>query len=325
MASRLGYHASLDGLRAIAVTLVVCFHLHVPGFGGGFIGVDIFFVLSGYLITRLLLDEYDATGTLRLRRFYARRALRLLPALAVLLAVTAPFVTRAWIVASASYLANWYIALHRLGTAPLSHTWSLAIEEQFYIVWPVLLLGLLRARLSRDAIARVVIALAAISCLEKVLGSLDSDIASWVRLYHGTDTRADALLIGCAAALLGTPRLPAVAARGLLVAAAGVIGYIAVTGSLSDLDLYRHGELTLVAIASAVVVTQLVERPLRILELRPLVALGTISYGVYLWHHPIAYLDIPVVAKAVLGVAAAVASYYLVERRALRLKRRLRD
>ena len=118
MASRLGYHASLDGLRAIAVALVVCLHFHVPGFGGGFVGVDLFFVLSGFLITRLLLDEHAATGTISLRRFYGRRALRLLPALAVLLAVTAPFVSRAWTVAAASYVANWFLALIKLGIGP---------------------------------------------------------------------------------------------------------------------------------------------------------------------------------------------------------------
>jgi peptidoglycan/LPS O-acetylase OafA/YrhL len=324
VASRLGYHASLDGLRAIAVALVMGFHFHVPGFGGGFIGVDVFFVLSGFLITRLLLDEHAATGTISLRRFYARRALRLLPALALLLAVTAPLVARAWTVAAASYLANWFLALNKLGTAPLSHTWSLAIEEQFYIVWPVLLLGLLHVRLSRDAIARIAIALAAASCLAQIVGCIDPDAGTWIRLYHGTDTRADALLIGCAAALLsrGEPRLSTIAARGLLAAAAGTIGYVAVTADLRDLDLYRHGELTLVAVASAVVVTQLVARPLRVLEWRPLVALGTISYGVYLWHHPIAYLHVPVVAKVVLAVAAAATSYTLVERPALALKRR---
>jgi peptidoglycan/LPS O-acetylase OafA/YrhL len=325
MAPRLGYHASLDGLRAIAVVLVMGFHFHVPGFAGGFIGVDIFFVLSGFLITRLLLDEHVATGTIRLRRFYGRRALRLLPALALLLAVTAPFVSRAWTIATASYLANWFLALNKLGTAPLSHTWSLAIEEQFYVVWPLLLLGLLRAGLSRDAIVRVVIALAALSCLAKILGCIDPDAGTWIRLYHGTDTRADALLIGCAAALLSTgePWLPHVAARGVLVIAAGAIAYVTVTSNLRDLALYRHGELTLVALASAIVVTQLVARPLRALELRPLVALGTISYGLYLWHHPIAYLDVPVVAKVALSLAAAAASYLLVERRALALKRRL--
>lgn len=319
MAPRLGYHASLDGLRAIAVLLVAGFHFAYPGFHGGFLGVDIFFVLSGFLITRLLLDEHAATATLRLGRFYGRRALRLLPAFILLLAVCGAFVPPMWVVAAISYVGNWFLALHRLPVSPISHTWSLAIEEQFYLVWPLLLLAMLRARMSRERIAMVAIALAGASLLQKVVLCIDHDPGTWMRIYFATDTRADALLIGCAFALL-SPRIPGAVAA----VAAVVLGYFVVSARIGDLDLFRHGGLTLVAISTAIIVTWLVARAeTPVLEARPLVALGKISYGIYLWHHPVMWLAVPGAAKLPLSIAAAAASYYLVERRALVFKRRL--
>jgi peptidoglycan/LPS O-acetylase OafA/YrhL len=332
---RLGYHASLDGLRGIAVALVVLFHFRVPGFAGGFVGVDLFFVLSGFLITRLLLDEWNHTGTVRLRAFYARRALRLLPALLLLLAVCAPFVSRAWLGASVSYIGNWFLALHVLHVSPISHTWSLAIEEQFYLAWPLLLLLLLRARVSRDGIARVAIALALLSCLRKILLCIDHDPGTWMRIYFATDTRADALLIGCAAAaLLERERhLSAAFARASLVLAAFGVAYFVATARINDLNLFRHAGLTALAACTAIAIAELVARPWgpvdRVLSWRWLVGLGRISYGVYLWHHPIMFVDLPIANQALLVVVrvaltllAALGSYYLVERRVLALKTR---
>ncbi|MEL6778394.1 MAG: acyltransferase [Cyanobacteria bacterium J06597_16] len=150
------FRPDIEGLRAIAILLVIAYHAHVPGFKGGYIGVDMFFVLSGYLITWLLIHEAEETGTINLVRFYARRARRLLPALLLVLAVTigisavlyAPFEQQALAhtaLATAAYLSNAYFAqtaVDYLGTAletnPLLHTWSLSVEEQFYLVWPLL-------------------------------------------------------------------------------------------------------------------------------------------------------------------------------------------
>jgi len=333
---RLGYHASLDGFRGIAVALVVLFHFGVPGAQGGFIGVDLFFVLSGFLITRILLDEWDRRGTLRLRTFYARRALRLLPALGLVLLVCAPFVSLQWWLATLSYVGNWFLALHVLPVSPISHTWSLAIEEQFYLIWPLLLLGLLRAGLSRTAIGRVALALAAASCLQKILLCIDHDLGTWMRIYFATDTRADALLIGCAAAALfeNGLRVSNPVRHAVFVLAVCGIGYFVATARINDLNLFRYGGLTLLAAFTAVVIVHLVTDPWpsveRVLSQRWLVGLGRISYGVYLWHHVIMFIDLPIdnaalllAARIALTLAASVLSYIVVERRALALKPRL--
>ncbi|MGH7656940.1 MAG: acyltransferase family protein, partial [Gemmatimonadales bacterium] len=153
------YRPDIEGLRAIAVLLIVAFHAGVPGFTGGFVGVDVFFVLSGYLITWLLVDEAERTGTINLGRFYARRARRLLPALALVLIVTlavtallyAPYeqrvLAKTW-AATAFYASNIHFASDAMNyhgaaaeTNPLLHTWSLSVEEQFYLLWPWLVLG----------------------------------------------------------------------------------------------------------------------------------------------------------------------------------------
>src|SRR6266700_848849 len=148
----LGYRRWLDGLRGLAILMVLAFHLgFVPG---GFLGVDVFFVLSGFLITTLLAEEWQARGSISLKHFYLRRALRLLPALAVLLTVCAlaKLLTRPWsetvafgkeIVGVAGYLANWP-SLHGVPMRTLGYTWSLSVEEQFYLLWPILFLGMLR-------------------------------------------------------------------------------------------------------------------------------------------------------------------------------------
>src|SRR5919108_2124366 len=169
-----GHVRALDGMRAVAVVLVLLFHLRLPGFGAGYLGVDIFFVLSGFLITTLLLTEHDRTGRISLPDFWARRARRLLPALVLVLVVvaivtwlTATFTERASIrgdlLATTGYVANWrfietssYFA--DIGVdSPLEHTWSLAIEEQFYLLWPLLVFGALsisrRSRLAGGTVA----------------------------------------------------------------------------------------------------------------------------------------------------------------------------
>jgi peptidoglycan/LPS O-acetylase OafA/YrhL len=344
---------ALDGIRACAVAAVVLFHAGVPGFGGGFLGVDTFFVLSGYLITGLLLDERSRKGRIRFRQFWIRRARRLLPAL--LLTVLATVVcgrllldpdalallrTDAW--AALGYLANWRMIFRGTGyvaatatASPLQHTWSLAIEEQFYLVWP-LVVALVTWRASAG---RARVTLFALCCAgavgSAVLAALlfrPDDIA---RAYYGTDSRAQALLIGAALAAICRPaagtlsRRPRSARRVLGVL--GVIGVV-VTAVLwhvaSDQDawLYRSG-LAVAAVATALVIAQVVadagSRTARLLGLPALAWTGRISYGIYLWHWPLfSFVTADATSLSrwpLLGVrlastlALATASYYLVE------------
>jgi peptidoglycan/LPS O-acetylase OafA/YrhL len=339
----LGYLPALDGLRAIAVLMVIFWHLGLPGWKGGFLGVDVFFVLSGFLITTLLVEEWELTGAIGFKRFYLRRALRLFPALALLLIVTAPFVDHSWTLVAIAYVSNWALAFGFIQFSPISHLWSLAIEEQFYLVWPILLVGLLRARVSRLKIVGVAGVLALASAGEKML--LWTSPGSWIRLYHGSDVRADALLVGCILALLlawgmlpGTVWFRRAVQIAALPALVGV-GYLAVTATIGMPFLYRSGGLTLVAIGVGIMLLQTVVAPIRlvsaILEWPPIVGIGRISYGLYLWHFPIAWLQHPwpfpfghidsttgLIWRLVLAFAAAGLSYILIERPALRLKLR---
>ena len=221
---------ALDGVRAIAVALVLLSHGGIPGVAGGFIGVDVFFVLSGFLITSLLLDELDFTGRIDLLGFWRRRAKRLLPALLLMVlavaAVSALFPPDAVArlrddaVAAFAWIANWSFIARQTdyftdgGTAsPLQHTWSLGVEEQYYFVWPLLLIAVAavlaavarrRQRLlMQNTMHLAVFALAAVGALASVVASvvMVSD-GALTRVYFGTDTRAQALLIGAAAAAL---------------------------------------------------------------------------------------------------------------------------
>ncbi|MCV7170478.1 acyltransferase family protein [Mycobacterium manitobense] len=318
---------ALDGLRAVAVALVLAQHGGLPGVPGGFLGVDVFFVLSGFLITSLLLDELGRTGRIGLRDFWIRRARRLLPALLVVVAAVllvrdlfppdAVTALRDDAVATFFWAANWaFVAQHTdyfaqgSPPSPLQHMWSLGVEEQFYLVWPVLLLlviGVLGVRRRVPSLRTVrwtvfglATAGAAASAAAAVL--LTSD-ATANRVYFGTDTRVQALLLGAAAAALlvrdwstvtmGTPirsRWGRALARVLsLVGLAGVavLSHYA-TGSPAE---YRAGLFTAVAAAALLVVATVAldqRGPVaRMLALPPLVWLGAVSYGVYLWHWPV--------------------------------------
>lgn len=305
-----GYRAHLDGLRAVAVYLVVAFHAGIGRASGGFIGVDVFFVLSGYLVTTVLLRDIDGPGgRIRLSRFYARRVRRLIPASAVVLVATAivysrtgTFVenldARSAIRAAALYVSNWhfigqssdYFAAD-IGASPVLHFWSLSVEEQFYFLWPLLLTGLVVAcrRLGtrqRAAVRGAVVALG----LASALAALHISGTDLNRAYYGTDTRAYQLLAGAALAL--TPQVVNRASRLvpaalLAVGAGGLMGALLLLATNQiDIDPIQRGVVTAIVVVGLLVVLEASRGGLgaRLLSLAPVVYLGKVSYGTYLWH-----------------------------------------
>jgi peptidoglycan/LPS O-acetylase OafA/YrhL len=338
---------ALDGVRALAVLAVLGFHGGLPALPGGFLGVDAFFVLSGFLITGLLLAEHQRSGRVVLSRFWGRRVRRLLPALLLVLVGT---IAAARLVLSPDdlarlrldalgalgYVANWRMLAREGGDyfdqsappSPLQHTWSLGIEEQFYLLWPLVAVLVLRRRRSRGALLAVAGAGALASTAAMALLYRSGEGVS--RVYYGTDTRAAPLLVGCALAVLLSVGRPGPGGRRLLgvLAAAGVVGigwaWTHATGA-SEL-LYRGGFL-LVALAVAAVLAHATVAPdgwtARALSVPPLPGLGRISYGVYLWHFPVFLLlsgeRVALTGLSLLAVRTAVtlvlalASFVLVE------------
>jgi peptidoglycan/LPS O-acetylase OafA/YrhL len=355
-AFRLHYLPALDGLRGVAVILVMAHHLGLPMSRGGWLGVDIFFVLSGFLITAILVQEWDETGGIDFGRFYARRALRLLPALCVLLLVLAsiallisngPEAAAIWqaIPFTVMYAQNWAIGLGWIDSGVLGHTWSLAIEEQFYFLWPPVLALCLRKGMQRWRLIGLVLGGLLLSgVLRAVLWHIGSRVS---RVQFGSDTRADALLCGCVLGLLATGnRLPG-ASRMLSIAAtiaAAGLGAMSVLSRNYSGYLYE-GVLTLIAVGSAVVIAEIIGAPgsrlARILTGPALVWMGRLSYGFYLWHWPVFYATIRlfgvkehiplathlVIAIVQLGATFVIVpmSYYGVEQPFLQLKHRLRS
>jgi len=345
-ARRIAYQPALDGLRALAILSVMLYHAQVSWPRGGYLGVDLFFVLSGYLITTLLLEEWGGRGAIDLKRFWSRRARRLLPALFLMLAGVAAYAAllappsglarlRGDALATLLYVANWRFAFTHLSyfeqfgdSSPLTHMWSLGIEEQYYLLWPLALLAGLRLAKGRlrPLLAGTLLAALASALTMAALYRPGGDPS---RLYYGTDTRAQALLLGGALAVvlaLGEHRpLP----RAVVQAAgvAGLGGFLAMLLLVPDTARWLYlGGFTLAAAACGLTVVVAVQPGgwlRRVFSTQPLPAIGRISYGLYLWHWPLFVAISPdrshlhggslVALRMAATFVAAVLSYQLVE------------
>ena len=309
--SELGYRPALDGIRGLAVLAVLCFHNGFDWATGGFLGVSTFFTLSGFLITSLLIAERDATGTVRLREFWSRRFRRLMPAslltLGGILVFGATVATadqirslRGDVFSALAYVANWrFIAVDRSyaelfsAPSPVQHFWSLAIEEQFYLAFPLLVVAVLAmSGGSRRVLGGVFAALVAASVAASLL--LYQPGGDNLRIYYGTETRAAELLLGALLAVLmfrrfhvaAGPRRTALDVTG--VVAVGATLWIWSSSTTSDAWLYRGG-FALYALGSAAIIAAALQPGIvqRTLSIQALVWLGLISYGVYLVHWPV--------------------------------------
>jgi peptidoglycan/LPS O-acetylase OafA/YrhL len=322
---RLRHRPELDGVRGLAIALVLVAHALYPTTlfaGGGVIGVQLFFVLSGFLITSILHAEWSARGKVDLRHFYARRARRLVPGLVAFLAVFAVWAAVAdvartpQILVSATYVANW-ARVGGLDLAELNHTWSLAVEEQFYLAWPLALIAIVKL-VPRPGL--VVAAVAAGLMVWRIW--LATSGADWDRLYYATDTNATALLAGAALALLGVPEVR----FGRWIGAIAVMTLLGLSLTMtvhSDLgqDLLVAAGFPLATIGGVALIVAALNVGAAWLAARPLVFLGAISYGLYLWHtgiNRIAELDYewPVEARLALipiGIAISWLSLRWVE------------
>lgn len=340
--SRLGYVGALDGLRALAVIAVLLYHADVLWLPGGFLGVEIFFVVSGYLITSLLLAEYRENNSIRLKQFWQRRARRLLPALFTLVIAVLVYAViflpdevaslRGDVLAAFTYVTNWYLIVAQKSyfevmgrPSLLRHLWSLAVEEQFYLVWPLLFAFVLTRFRPRAAVLLLMIG-AAISALW--MGAQFQPDTDPSRIYYGTDTRASGLLIGAALAFVGSQASARVKAkkgqnklakilkqnksrriqkrkrprgRDWLLDGIGVLALVGLAGAClfwSEFDpfLYQGGML-LVAAATAFVIAAVVSETspffASVLSFGVLRRIGLRSYSLYLWHWPVFMLTRP--------------------------------
>lgn len=358
---RLGHQPALDGIRGFAVLVVLCHNLDWPGFKGGIFGVDMFFALSGFLITTLLLEDHVREGRISLRRFFIRRFLRLYPALVVLMGfsvISALFVSPpvaasrvAAVTASVlGYWSNWLIiADAKAWFGGLNHTWSLAVEMHFYILWALLLVGVTRRR-GRDwrVLGLIAAGLAAGSALARAwLWSLEVDNH---RLYAGTDLRLDAVFIGAVAGLIRWAHLSEPGRRLLpelspgqvrAVETAGVIVLVLLVTSVAQnsppaslgSSAAAGGATSLLILTASLYRGSMVAR---VAAWPILVWLGLVSYSLYLWHVPASKLfsvgrltafGLPPlmveITRMTASIAIAAASYYFIERYFLRLKSRL--
>jgi peptidoglycan/LPS O-acetylase OafA/YrhL len=362
--TRLAYLPALDGVRACAVLAVMMFHGGIPHMDGGFMGVDAFFVLSGFLITSLLIGEWRQALTIKLGAFWARRARRLLPALLLMLLFVAFFASvivpkgtygalRLDALATLLYVSNWHFILvnsnyfnETSASSPLLHTWSLAVEEQFYVIWPLVVLGVLHFTRSLRALFALCCAAAIASAVWMSVvydGGVNTN-----RAYLGTDTRSQCLFIGCALAVglvlltqrrheegrlakgelwrpEGTGARVACGVLGVIGAAAAISLWVLTTSTSS---FPYSGGFFLIGLSIACVILSAVAAPHsivpRLLSLSPVRYVGRISYGLYIWHWPIfIWLDHArtglygyelFAVRVLVTFAVSVVSFHLIER-----------
>jgi len=347
---RLGYRPELDGVRGISILLVLGLHLTPGLIPGGFLGVDVFFVLSGFLITSLLLQEWSRRSSISLKNFYIRRVLRLGPGLAVFLLLLGAYAflrlnkesaheVYVGILLTLSYVSNWFMALRpNLALSILAITWSLAVEEQFYLIWPVVFSLLLVLKLRRRWILTTLALGVVFVAVHRA--RLWHEGATIKRLYYGTDTHADGLLLGCLVGCLvswdlipqSTIFLRVIKYLALLSVA--FIVYLVLTASHSEPFLYAGG-FSVAALAITVTLLALLMGPVTVatmmLRFKPLVWLGRISYGLYLWHWPVRGFVFgkssqpsakQLIVAVVLSLAITSLSFYLIELPFLRWKKR---
>ncbi len=313
---QMGYEPSLDGIRAFSVIAVMLYHANIAWLPGGFLGVEVFFVVSGFLITSLLLEERESNGNIDLKQFWIRRARRLLPALFVMLSVTAVCVAffakdsapdfRRDVLPSLGYFSNWwqifavktpYFAASSLPV--LRHLWSLAVEEQWYVIWPLLFAFIFGAKWMHQKISgALLIACSGAVMIATALRFAQDNETRTNFLYLSTVTRSSGLLLGAAVAMLWRPwrknALPSwwksSVADTLAIASIAIIGVLMATVHVADSRLYKGG-LAATTIASAVIIA-VVMRPNGLIVKRFFsqdffVEIGRRSYGLYLWHWPI--------------------------------------
>ena len=349
------YLPSIDSLRALAVLAVIIYHVDVNYLPGGFLGVDLFFVLSGYLISSLIIKEFRKTGTVNLYNFYIRRARRLLPAvyfmitvgLVVMVLFNEVLLRKSHLDAIFGYIysSNWWYIFHKLdyfdsfgAQSPFKHLWSLAIEEQFYMIFPLLFLLVNRKKRSKDGTYKlnknflyVVLGLILVSLIAHILLF---DINNISRIYFGTDTRAFSLLVGVVGAILYpmerlhakvTPQQNMIYSVVSLVSIATLITVMIYTSEYNTL-LYRGGFLLVAILGLIVIISSGKQHTLmsRLLSFKPIVFIGKISYSLYLWHFPVLVLTTPVseignpniifvILRVILTFILATASYVFVE------------
>ena len=325
MSKKTKYLPSIDSLRAIAVIAVIIYHIDANYLPGGFLGVDLFFVLSGYLISSLIIKEYKSTGTVNLYNFYVRRARRLLPAVYFMITVVLIIITlfngvllkKSYLDALFGYIysSNWWYIFHKLdyfdsfgSQSPFKHLWSLAIEEQFYMFFPLIFLIFNRKSKSNNGNSKlnknfiyVVLSLILVSLIAHILLF---DINNINRIYFGTDTRAFSLLVGVVGAILyPMDRLSERTTKkdNMIYSIVSLISILVLIGIMINTSeyntwLYRGGFLLVAIIGLIIIISSGRQYTFmsKLLSFKPFVFIGKISYSLYLWHFPILVVTTPV-------------------------------